>query len=250
MASIRVLVAEDNPLHAARMEMLLDEMGYELVGIYDTTADLLRLFKATSPDLVILDIELKQGGDGVELAASINEIRPTPIIFATSFGDKKTISRALQSDPYAYLVKPIEKPSLQAAIELALFKFANHPAETAPVRYSGWSEDMVLNDSFYLKAGDRLVKVLISDILWIEMGEHRYCDLVTEDRKFHLRTTLKELLEKLDPRWFVQIHRSTVVNISKVTSIREVDLMLSISDRDLPIGKVYKDALLKRLRML
>lgn len=250
MPSIRVLVAEDDPLHAARMEMLLDEMGYELVGIHDTNDDLLRLFKATSPDLVILDIELKQGGDGVELASSINSIRPTPIIFATSFADKKTIARALETDPYAYLVKPIEKPSLQAAIELALFKFANHKTEADQPKYTGWSEDLVLDDCFYVKSGDRLVKVMISEIFWIEMAENRYCDMVTADRRFHLRTSLKLMVEKLDPKCFVQIHRSFVVNISKVKSIQEADLMLSISDQDLPIGRVYKDALLKRFRTL
>lgn len=250
MASIRILVAEDNPIHASKMEMLLDEMGYELIGIYPTEEEVLRLFKATKPDLLILDIELSDGGDGVAIAGKINKIRPTPIIFATSFEDKETIDRALKTDPYAYLVKPVEKPSLQAAIELALYKFSQSANQETIANPVGWTEDIILNECFFIKSGGKLVKVQFEDILWIQVGQDRYCEIITTKRDFQIRTSMSDLEQKLDSARFARIHRSHIVNIHKVDGIDEVDLMVDVAEKSLPLGGTYKDNLINRFKLL
>lgn len=251
MNRIKILVAEDNIAHAAKMEMLLDEMEYELIGIFDNEDDILRLFRATQPDLVILDIQLLNGGDGVSLASKINEIRPVPVIFATSFDDKETLKRALKTDPYAYIVKPVEKPSLQAAIELAIFKFdqKQHP-ETSIEEEPEWSKDLILKDSFFIKSGSKLIKVPLNQILWIEVGEERYCDIVTSNRKFPVRATMNYLEQTLADSSFVRVHRSFIVNMEKVDGIDEVDMTLDISSQNVPLGAAYKSNLLQRLKRL
>jgi DNA-binding LytR/AlgR family response regulator len=249
MPPIKILVAEDNPSHASKMEMLLDELEYNLVGIYPTEQEVLRLFRATKPDLVILDIELAGGGDGVAIADKINDIKPTPIIFATSFEDKETITRALKTDPYAYIVKPIERPSLQAAIELALFKFSNREQQVDD-KYQGWSEDLILNDSFFIKSGSKLSKVPHGDILWIEVGQDRYCDIITEKRRYSVRTSMNHLEEKLDRATFVRIHRAHIVNIHKVDGIDDIDMMVEVGEMSLPLGGSYKNDLMNRFRLL
>lgn len=250
MAAIRILVAEDNPIHASKMEMLLDEMGYELIGIYPTEEDVLRLFKATQPDILILDIELSQGSDGVTIASKINEIKPTPIIFATSFEDKETMVRALKTDPYAYLIKPVEKPSLQAAIELAIYKFSQKAHEEPTEKQAVWTDDLILDACFFIKSGSKLIKVRFEDILWIQVGQDRYCEIVTEKRNFQVRTSMNQLEQKLDPSIFARIHRSHIVNIDKVEGIDEVDLMVDVGEKSLPLGGTYKDNLINRFRLL
>lgn len=252
MNKVKILVAEDDFTHAAKIEMLLDEMGYDLVGIFPTEEEVLRLFRATAPDLLILDIQLSQGGDGVFLASKINSIRPIPIIFATSFDDKETINRALKTDPYAYIVKPVEKPSLQAAIELAIFKFNKSQQDVSPnlSDEANWTKDLVLKDSFFIKAGSKLMKVPLSGILWIEVGEERYCDIVTVDRKFPVRTSMNYLEQTLAPSVFVRIHRSYIVNMEKIEGIDEVEMTLDISGQTVPLGAAYKTNLLQRLQRL
>ncbi len=251
MPSVKILVAEDNMVHASKVEMLLDEMGYELVGTYDNANDFLRLFKATQPDIIILDIQLSQGDDGVSIASKINEIRPTPIIFATSFDDKETINRALKTDPYAYIVKPLERPSLQAAIELAIYKFKRKDTQDEALKTTQvWSEDLVLRDSFFIKTGSKLSKVLLTDILWIEVGQERYCDIVTEKRQYPIRATMNYLEETLDPSMFVRVHRSNIVNIHKVEGIDEVEMVVEISGKSIPLGSAYKANLMNRLTRL
>lgn len=248
---VKILIAEDDFTHAAKIEMLLDEMGYELVGIYPTEEEILRLFRATNPDLLVLDIQLSNGGDGVSLAAKLNEIKPTPIIFATSFDDKETINRALKTDPYAYIVKPVEKPSLQAAIELAIYKF--NKKQIPEVNTSGepnWPTDLVLKDSFFIKAGGKLIKVALRDIQWIEVGQERYCDIVTLNRRFPVRTSMNYLEETLNPALFVRTHRSYIVNMGHIEGVDEIDMTVDISGQTVPMGAAYKANLLQKLTLL
>ena len=250
MAAIKILVAEDNPVHAAKMEMLLDEMGYSLLGVASAAGEFLRLFRATEPDLIILDIELKDGGDGIAITGQVEKIKPTPTIFATSFEDKDTIHRALQTDPYAYLIKPVERPSLQAAIELAIFKFGRAQDQKTMSVAHEWSEDMILKDCFFVKAGSKLIKVPHTDILWIAVGEERYCDIVTANRTYPVRTSMSLLEEKLDTSIYARVHRAHIVNIHKVTSVDDQDMSVEVGEQTLPLGGAYKNQLIERFRLL
>lgn len=250
MPSVKILVAEDDPAHASKIEILLEKLDYEVLGVLSTERDFLRLFKATKPDLVILDIALEDQGDGVNLAAKINEIRPTPIIFATSFEDKETLYRALQANPYAYLTKPVERTPLQAAIEIAIYKFAKRGVVFDYESYKGWEEDAIVNDSFFIKSGSKLIKVKHEDIHWIEVAQERYCDIVTVDRRYQIRSSMNQLEERLSTSVFVRIHRGHIVNIRKVDGIDEMDMTVDLGSETLPLGGVYKANLLNRLKLL
>ncbi|MBO3697334.1 LytTR family DNA-binding domain-containing protein [Roseivirga sp. E12] len=251
MTKIRILVAEDNPIHATRMDMLLDEMGYENVGIYAKSDEFLRTFHAVKPDLVLLDIELEGNKDGVEIAAKITASSPVPVIFTSALEDKKTLERAQVTNPYAYLVKPVEKGSLQASIELAVYKFAkDQEKDELNEPFGGWKEDLLVTDGFFVKAGSKLEKVHYADVLWIEVAQERYCDIVTSSRNYHLRTSIASLAEKLAPSAFVRIHRRYIVNASKIDSIDESDLTIEVGEHTLSMGKTYKTHLIKRLQML
>lgn len=251
MAKIRILVAEDNTAHAMKMEMLLDEMDYQLLGIHASTDEFLRSYKATKPDLVLLDIELDNGGDGIEIASRINAERQVPIIFISARNDLETMNRANSTDPYAYMVKPVEKNALQAAIELAIYKFAkDQDKNTHSGPFAGWSEDLLVKDSFFIKSGGKLEKVQQDDILWVELTEERYCAVVTVSRSYHIRASISGLADKLDPSQFVRVHRKYIANANKIDSIDEVEMTLQIGSHSLDIGKTYKSILLKRLNML
>lgn len=251
MSKIRVLVAEDNPIHAGKMEMLLDEMGYETIGVYATSQELMRAFHATKPDLVLLDIELDGQVDGVEIAKKLNQFNQVPIIFVTAREDQATISRAKATDPYAYMLKPVERGSLQASIELAVYRFARDQEKFQELEpFTGWSNDILVKDSFFIKAGSKLEKVHCNDILWVELAEERYCDVVTKNRNYHLRASMTSLGEKLDPARFVRVHRGYIVNAHQVESIDEADMVIEVAGKSIPLGKSYKDQLVNRLMML
>lgn len=251
MAQIKILAVEDNPIHAAKLEMLLDELGYFLIDVESDVRNVLSKAGATQPDLILLDIDLKQAEDGIDLAEKINRQQPVPIIFTTSFADRATLDRAKMTHPYAYLIKPLEKAALQAGIELAVFRFANRGEEASPLPEPNkdWTQHTMTKDSFFVKT-NCLEKVRYNDIRWVGVASDRYCEIVTADKTYTIRTSLKNLEAKLPEQQFVRVHKSFIVNIQKVVNIIEQDMLIKLDDQYVPMGASYRQHLLKYLNVL
>lgn len=253
MAKLRILAVEDEPLHQATILMCTEKLGYELIGIEDNYTDALGKLIATQPDIILLDIQISGDKDGIELAARINELRPTPIIFTTSMMDSETIKRASQTQPYGYLIKPIKAENLAAAIEVAIARFSQDQANLEKVQqHTGdiWQQDPVLNGSLFIKDQDKMIKVALEDVLWVEVDKNKYCKVVTSKKVFFVRNSLHGIASKLPPNNFMQIHRSLLVQIGAIDGIYDKDLVLEIQGTQLPIGKSYKKGLLDRLSTL
>ena len=252
MGKLRILVIEDDLMHASKAEMLLDELDYALAGIAKNIDEAIRLFVSTKPDVVLMDIDLSDEKDGIELADKFNKINPVPIIFTTSFTDQETFERAKQTEPYAYLIKPLEKNSLQRSIELAVYNFArNFMREEIEADYfTGWSQNMMAQDSFFVKTSDCLEKVRYADVLWVEVSADRYCEIKTATKSFSIRASLKNLEQKLSPYQFVRTHRAYIVNIMKVDNINDREMTVGIGEHEVPMGNAYKQIIMDKLNIL
>lgn len=117
-----ILIVEDENIVALDMRMRLETMGYRVADVVDTGSLALERALSLSPDLVLMDIKLKGGQDGIEAARMLRERAEVPVIFVTAFTDDKTLERAKQTSPYGYIVKPFHERELRIAIELALYK--------------------------------------------------------------------------------------------------------------------------------
>ncbi len=251
MPKLRILAVEDQPIHASKLEMVLDELGYQLLEIADNATEALRLFKATKPDLVLMDIGLKDDDDGVLLAEKFNNIHPVPIIFTTSFTDKETFERAKATEPYAYMIKPIEKAALQASVELAVFRFAKDYLKGVmeETNFTYTAQGVLSRDCFFVKSGSSLDKIRYNDVLWIAVSSDRYCEVVTNEKSYSIRASLKSLEEKLPAHQFVRSYRTHIVNIFKVDSINEQEMTLTIGMHRIPLGQSSKQVILDRLNI-
>ena len=119
-----ILVIEDEALVARDIQSRLRQLGYEVLGLAHNPRQALELAEQTRPDLLLCDIHLKDEVDGIDVAAQITRDRPIPVIFLTAYSDRETVTRAKTITPYGYVLKPIETPDLQIAIEMALHKFS------------------------------------------------------------------------------------------------------------------------------
>lgn len=118
----RILIIEDEALVARELKSRLTKMGCEVVGIaYGREA--VELARETEPDLLLTDIHLKDGEDGIEMAQEIQGERDVPVVFLTAYSDEETVSRAKALAPYGYIIKPVENRELKIAIDIALYKF-------------------------------------------------------------------------------------------------------------------------------
>lgn len=103
------------------MSLSLEAAGFQVCGIVSNGTAAIEQTSESKPDVVLMDVNLKDGMDGIETARAIRERRAgTPIIFVTGFGDPETSARIHAVSPSGYLLKPVMPEELEAAIVRAL----------------------------------------------------------------------------------------------------------------------------------
>ncbi len=127
MTGLRIVIAEDEPEILADLEETLIEMGHEVVAAVKNGQALVDVCRQTSPDLVITDIHMPDM-DGLDAAAQIRSVRPTPIVIVSAFHDQEFVDRAMKEHVLAYLVKPLQHETLKASIDLAMRRFREFQA--------------------------------------------------------------------------------------------------------------------------
>jgi PAS domain S-box-containing protein len=117
-----IMVVEDEILIAQDIRRILTGFGYDVLPLVATGSDALSTAEARSPDLVLMDIKLKGSMDGIETAARLQEKHRTAIVYLTSHSDETTLARAMQTNPFGYILKPFTDRELRMCIEVALSK--------------------------------------------------------------------------------------------------------------------------------
>lgn len=118
----RVMVVEDEGLVALSLEKKLIELGYRVPAVASSGEEAIHRALGSRPDIILMDIMLEGGIDGVAAASRIREELDLPIVYLTAYSDPKTIERAKATQPFGYLIKPFEERELFATIEMALCK--------------------------------------------------------------------------------------------------------------------------------
>ncbi len=114
---LRVLIVEDELIVAWELEEAVAQLGHEALGVAVDGAEALEMATRLRPDLVLMDVNLRGGDDGVRAAESIRAVLPARIVFATAYAeDPRTRTRMLATDPAGILSKPILPQDLRRAL--------------------------------------------------------------------------------------------------------------------------------------
>lgn len=254
---VNILVLEDEGIVALSLEETLQSQGYQVAGLVDNGKEALDIVKNNPVDLALLDIHVKGDWDGVETARKIVAFKDIPFIYLTAFSDEETISCAKDTIPSAYLVKPFQPQNLLIAIDLAMHNFQLMKSSTGkdleikpgekPHLTGTESDLLVFNHSIFIKQNHRFVKIVVTDIVWLEVsGNHTW--IVTNHKKYIVRNGLQTVLEKLNTDYFVRVHRSFAINIKRISSFDANSVF--INEMEIPIGRIYKDDFFNRLPLL
>ncbi len=122
MTPARILVVEDERIIARNLESRLKKLGHTVVGSVGGGAEAVRRADELRPDLVLMDIDLGGGMDGIEAAGLIRAAADIPVVYLAAFSDDVTLQRAKVTEPHGYVLKPYEDTDLQTAIEIGLYK--------------------------------------------------------------------------------------------------------------------------------
>jgi DNA-binding LytR/AlgR family response regulator len=111
------------------------------------------------------------------------------------------------------------------------------------------AEPTVSLDHIYTKVGNKLRKVPLDDILYIEV-EGKYSALQVRDRKYNVKASLKELLQKLPTDRFVRVSRNFVVNLSRIQHIDTFQYTVKVEEMEIPISRTYKEELMRHINLI
>jgi DNA-binding LytR/AlgR family response regulator len=215
-------------------------LGYEVTEPAINYTEALVLIEQEKPDIAILDIQLSGKKTGIDIAKKIRESYNFPFIFLTSNSDTLTVNQAKEVMPPAYLVKPFSKDELYTSIEIALHNFSEKLGEVD-------AQNLVIKDSFFVKDKGFYSKIHFDDILYIKSA-HVYIEIVLKtNQKLVIRTSLSDILEKLNDS-FVRVHRGYVINTKYLSQMTQTSV--KILKEEIPIGKMYKKDILKRINLI
>ena len=244
-STIKILIVEDEMIIAANTSLQLTNLGYEVSGIVSRGEDALLHIKENLPDIVLLDIQLKGELDGIETAHQMQKDFNIPIIYLTSNVDEAHFERAKRTNPSAFISKPFKKLDLQHAIELTANRIIEDEIKAS--KFKVRDNKFVLGDRIFVRHNDRIVKIIIADILYIE-ADRNYCRIHSKGKIFLLVATLKDIEKKLPEEYFIRVHRSYIINLSQIDEVAAKHLI--ISRKAIPLSKSLRSKLLTRLQTI
>jgi DNA-binding LytR/AlgR family response regulator len=233
--TIKCLAVDDEPLALALLEDNIRQVPFlNLVGTCRNALEAAEVLRKESVDLLFLDIQMP-GLTGLQFIQSMTE-KPM-VILITAY--EKFALEGFNLSVVDYLVKPVSFERFFKACNKAweFFKLKNQPSSPEG---SGLQPDP---GYFFVNAEYSLVKVVTDDIIMIE-GLKDYIKLhLTGNKPLVIRMSMKSIEEKLPSKKFIRIHKSYIISISHITSIRKGSVYLG--SVELPLSDNYKDSLLQ-----
>jgi len=130
--TIKILIVEDEPLIAEGIALHLKDSIFSVSAIAYDADEAIQTLQTKTPDVAILDINLGDEKDGIQIAEYINKVCPMPFIYLTSYSDKGIMDRAKATAPAGFIVKPFNKNTLMATLEIAVSNFSKHKDQHVP----------------------------------------------------------------------------------------------------------------------
>ena len=247
---INILVTEDESIVRKDIERCLGNLGYNVIASADNGEEAISLAMKHKPDLALMDIMIKGEMSGIAAAEEIKRNMDIPVVFLTAYADESTLNEAKMAEPHGYILKPFKDVDIQTAIEMALHKHGKEremKQETEFLR--SMAEHKEDSDVIFVKNRSRLVRVKNEDLLFVEALKD-YVVVHTRSESYTIHSTMKDVETKLGEKDFIRVHRSFIVNIDAIESIKYAMITIEGMDKEIPVGGSYKDSLAERINLL
>lgn len=226
---MKCLIVDDDEMSRVSLKMLCEKIDdLEVSEICSSGLEAMKVLKKIEVDVVFLDIRMPDFS-GLDLVKSMDNL--PQIIFTT--GHAEYAVEAFEHHVTDFLVKPIELPRLIKAVDTARERssLASHEKTT----------------ELFIKVDGRYVRLNLDEVLYIEsLGD--YVTFVTKGHKYVVLSTLKNIDDKINNDQFLKVHRSFIVNLSKVVDIEETNMV--IHDKVIPISRANRPILMNRIKTI
>jgi DNA-binding LytR/AlgR family response regulator len=223
MRTSAVLIVEDELIIAENIRSILNQGGYDNVLIAEDVDTALTALDLSDITLVVTDIAMGEGRNGIQLGEIIQAKYRIPFIYITSHASADIVGKAKHTRPSAYIIKPFKKEDVLVAVELALFE-----AETT-AKEAG---------KLIVKEGRSTIRILHSEIKWMEADGNYVTIYLAADKRTVIRQSLGSLQEELPETEFIRVHKSYLVNRKFIQQVRTG--VVVVDQQELPVGRSYQ----------
>lgn len=211
----------------------------DVIDSFSNAMDAIKFLNKNEVDLIFLDIHMP-GFSGMDF---VQTLKNPPKIILTSSDKQFAIEAFEYSFIVDYLVKPLSLPRLKKALNKVAESKSVKPKVTENSSESNVSSDKEL----FINIDRRLIKINISSIKLIQ-AKGDYILLKTDSQNYTVHSTLKKIVDKLPANQFLKVHRSYVINTSKIIDIEDNSVLI---DRDvIPVSRSNRPELMRRLNLL
>lgn len=228
---IKCIIVDDDPMSRKSLEILCGKISdLDLVATYESPLEAMSEIDNAEIDLIFMDVMMPEIS-GIEVIKSM-QVAPEVVLVTSS---KEYALEAFEHNVTDYLLKPITLPRLLKTVDRIKSRRESH------------IEKPVNSDEIYVKVKSRLVKLKYDEILWIE-SKGDYALFKTTDKSHIVHATLKKLEEKLPTDIFFKVHRSYIVNMSKIIDIEDNSIL--IQEKVIPVSRSQREGLMNRLNLI
>lgn len=228
-----LLIVEDESIIAIDLQTRLKSLGYNVIGAVASASEALAAARTNTPDLVLLDIMLKNSDDGIETAKKIRQEFHIPVIFISSYADSNTLERAKVVEPYGYILKPFDEKELHSTIEVALYK---HSIEKKLKEDQRWLITTLRSIGDAVITTDIKGKITFANKIAEELLGAKEKELLGKDSSKALRFINEETRKEVaNPVFHVINSRESYTLSSKVSLLTRSGKEIPIDDSASPI---------------
>jgi two-component system, LytTR family, response regulator len=236
MISINCIAVDDEPPALRQMEKYISKVHYlNLLAVFNDPIESMNFLKENMVDLIFLDIQMETIS-GIEL---LKLLKVQPRIILTTAYDSYAL-QAFDLDVDDYLLKPISFERFMKATEKIYNKLLPQ-MEPVLIESEKKSDE---SDFFFVKTEFRIQRIDFKDILYIE-GMKEYLIIQLANEKIYTLQSFNEILSNLPKSNFIRVHKSYIVSLSRINSIRKNKIF--VGEKTIPIGTTYKEFFLKSI---
>ena len=241
MGKVKVLLVEDLSYVEIALKERLSDLGFDVVGILPQPELVNDFLESNKTDIVISDLFISKSYSGIIMANELMQKSNTPVILVN--GEDNIDSSVLKNaSAYAMFLKPLKDIDLAYTINAACSNVLNTNAK-----------QKLSNDKsksyIFVRADYRLNKIRVNDIYYLE-AKKDYVTIHTSDNVYTVHATMKEMERILPAELFIRTHRSYIVNIDKIFSIKYPDILIEHKMKTIQIGGLYRKELFNKINVV
>lgn len=248
MKEERILIVEDDANIAENIQEILELQDFFNIDIVNSANQCIKQIKKNRPDLVLMDIKLKGDKDGIELAEIVKQMVDVPLIFVTSYSEPSIIERAKRISPAGFIVKPFNTNDIHAIVEIVLYNQRNKPASESTIVKNLAESPFLVTDAVFIKADNAFERVPYEEIYYVE-ADGNMVNIVTKNRIYHIRKSMKEIEEILPSSFFLRVQKSYIIHLSQILSFNTKEIYLK-QGAVVQVGRQYYNSFLSKLNTI